>query len=222
MQGAGEPPRPDPAEVVPVAGSAGVRAVLPRAGARRGAAQRRARARVHARADARASRVPATGRTPTSRCRRRGSSTAVRACAPRRWRRSWSGWTACCARCGGWRPDVIHAHVFEAGFPAVLLGAPPRLPGRGQRALHGVPARPRPRHRPAARAVLLPPRRPRVPGQRGPARAARGRRAARSLPRRPERRRHARSSIPGPRGWPMGRCGCSTSRRWTRRSATRT
>ena len=22
----------------------------------------------------------------------------------------------------GWRPDVIHAHVFEAGFPAVLLG----------------------------------------------------------------------------------------------------
>lgn len=22
---------------------------------------------------------------------------------------------------GGWRPDVIHAHVFEAGFPAVLL-----------------------------------------------------------------------------------------------------
>src|SRR5262249_33649891 len=25
-------------------------------------------------------------------------------------------------RRGGWRPDVIHAHVFEAGFPAVLLG----------------------------------------------------------------------------------------------------
>jgi glycosyltransferase involved in cell wall biosynthesis len=23
---------------------------------------------------------------------------------------------------GGWRPEVIHAHVFEAGFPAVLLG----------------------------------------------------------------------------------------------------
>jgi glycosyltransferase involved in cell wall biosynthesis len=25
-------------------------------------------------------------------------------------------------RRSGWRPDVIHAHVFEAGFPAVLLG----------------------------------------------------------------------------------------------------
>ena len=25
-------------------------------------------------------------------------------------------------RRAGWRPDVIHAHVFEAGFPAVLLG----------------------------------------------------------------------------------------------------
>jgi glycosyltransferase involved in cell wall biosynthesis len=29
---------------------------------------------------------------------------------------------------GGWRPDVIHAHVFEAGFPAVLLGRRLRCP----------------------------------------------------------------------------------------------
>jgi glycosyltransferase involved in cell wall biosynthesis len=28
----------------------------------------------------------------------------------------------------GWRPDLIHAHVFEAGFPAVLLGRRLRCP----------------------------------------------------------------------------------------------
>jgi glycosyltransferase involved in cell wall biosynthesis len=31
-------------------------------------------------------------------------------------------------RRSGWRPDVIHAHVFEAGFPAVLLGRRLRCP----------------------------------------------------------------------------------------------
>ena len=72
----------------------------------------------------------------------------------------------------GWRPDVIHAHVFEAGFPAVLLarrfGCPVVVSEHFtafQRGLvRGLDLR-------LAR-FCVPPRRPRVPGQRGPARAA--------------------------------------------------
>ncbi len=41
----------------------------------------------------------------------------------------------------GFKPDVVHAHVFSAGLPALLHGTP--VPGRGggHRALHRLPAR---------------------------------------------------------------------------------
>ena len=40
----------------------------------------------------------------------------------------------------GWRPEIVHAHVYSAGLPALALGRLSRRAGRDQRALHGLSA----------------------------------------------------------------------------------
>ena len=94
----------------------------------------------------------ATGLPPPARARRGdGTQLAGMEAVLRTFRRS------------GWTPDVIHAHVFEAGFPAVLLG---RRLGRPVVVSEHFTAFQRDlvrRRRPAARAPLLPPRGPRCP-----------------------------------------------------------
>ncbi len=71
-------------------------------------------------------------------------ATGARGFARWRWSASCSACWPPCGACGasGFRPDVVHAHVFSAGLPALLLGRLSARRGGGDRALHRLPARP--------------------------------------------------------------------------------